>query len=368
VSKAEDLEKLVEERTRALRESEERYRQLVESAPDMIFAHREWSLIFVNPAGARLLGAADPGQLIGKPVLDIVHADYREIAKERIRRAYEGFPSAPMEQKYLRLDGTTVDVETITIPFTYQGKPAVQGICRNITERRKLEEMREAFISTVTHELQTPLVSIKGYIDYLLSGKLGPLSPQIQTAVEAVKRASDRLSHLTNDLLDYRRFVSGKLNLDLMPLDLTEVIDTCTKEIQPFIERKSQTLKLEVMKEALQVKGDHARLVQVIMNLLSNASKYTPEKGKITLTAEKKDGSIEVSITDTGIGIEEDDLARVFEPFATIKRPSYFKGTGLGLSVSKGLVEAHGGRIWAESEGEGKGAKFIFTVPRNTTS
>jgi signal transduction histidine kinase len=129
------------------------------------------------------------------------------------------------------------------------------------------------------------------------------------------------------------------------------------------MQEKKQTLKFDIPEEKLSTMGDHARIIQVVMNLLSNAPKFTPENGEITVRVEKEDGHLQVSVSDTGIGIEAEDLSRVFAPFSAIQKPSYVKGTGLGLSVTKGLVEAHGGKMWAESKGEGKGATFNFTMP-----
>jgi len=113
----------------------------------------------------------------------------------------------------------------------------------------------------------------------------------------------------------------------------------------------------------LSIEGDESRLMQVIMNLLDNASKFAPENGHIHLHVEKESGSFKVSIADNGIGIKPEDLHRIFEPFATIEKPTYVKGSGLGLSVAKGLVEAHGGQMWAESLGPGRGSTFTFTIP-----
>ncbi len=407
------LRELVEAKTRELSESEERYRQLVESAPDMIFAHRGGKLVFVNNSGARLLGAKNTDQLIGKQILDIVHPHYRETVREHIKRAREGVPAPPLEVKYRRLDGSYVDVETEATPFTYKGQQAVQGIARDITERRRMEEeirslarfpaenpnpvlrlssegailysndagsailrhwrcavgskapkfwqdlatealtnritknlelgvgeqvysfivsptmdagyvnlyatditerkrmetLKDQFIAAVTHELRTPLVSIKGYVDYILSGNLGTLPEKVEHGMIVVKDQSDRLLDLTDELLDYRRLTSGKFQLTLTALDLKDIINTCAKEIDPFIEKKKQTLFLDVTESPLPVRGDRTRLVQVFMNLLSNASKFAGENGQITLRAEKRDNVIELSIQDKGIGMKKEDLS-----------------------------------------------------------
>ena len=348
----------------ALQDSERRYRRLVEHAPEMIFVHSEGRLVYVNPAGVKLLGATAPEQLVGKPVMNFIHPDYREIGAERIRRAYEeGIEAPPMVQKYLRLDGGDVDVETIAVPITYQGKPAVQGVARDITERKKIEQMRDSFISAVTHELRTPLVSISGYTDLALSGKFGSLSGDVKSGLEVIRRNADRLVSLADDLLDIRRIESGKLELKISSVSLKEIIDHCVAEVKPFLKEK-QEFDVQVPDVLPTIQGDRVRLSQVLMNLLSNAAKFTPEGGTIKLSVKDEEGVVKVQVCDTGIGIRREDLERVFEPFAAIQKPTYIKGTGLGLSVTKGLVEAHGGRIWAESEGEGKGARFTFTLPK----
>ncbi|WP_455276200.1 sensor histidine kinase [[Eubacterium] cellulosolvens] len=121
---------------------------------------------------------------------------------------------------------------------------------------------------------------------------------------------------------------------------------------------------MKVPKGRLFIQGDSIRLSQALINLLNNASKFTPERGKIELSVENMKESIQVQVKDSGIGIRKKDLERIFEPFANIKKPNYIKGTGLGLSLTKGFVEAHGGKIWVESSGEGKGAEFTFTLPK----
>ena len=248
-------------------------------------------------------------------------------------------------------------------PAIWQSKPVVQAIIHDITERKQMEELKDRFISAVTHELRTPLVSIKGYTDYLLTGKLGSLSPKVESSIRTVKDASDRLLDLTNNLLDYRRLALGKFELNPEPIDMKDIVKTCIREIHPTIENKSQRLEVQVGEESLPVNGDRTRLIQVVMNLLDNATKFTGENGKVTLRVGREAGFAKLVVSDNGIGIKDDDLARVFEPFAAIQKPSHIPGTGLGLSVAKGLVEAHGGNFRAESAGLGKGATFTIMIP-----
>ena len=225
--------------------------------------------------------------------------------------------------------------------------------------------MRSRFVSTVTHELRTPLVSILGYLDLTLS-KPKELSEKVESNLQVVKRNSDRLLNLTNDLLDMQRIQAGRLQLNPKALDFRQIMDQCAAEVKPFIRDRRQILSLNVPERPLPIQGDPIRLEQILMNLFSNASKFTPEDGNITIHVIEQADVIRVQVSDTGIGVKPEDIERIFQPFASIQKRSYIKGTGLGLSITKGLVEAHGGEISAESEGEGKGTTFTFTIPKRT--
>jgi len=241
-----------------------------------------------------------------------------------------------------------------------------EAIVRDITEHRKLEIMKDQFISAVTHELRTPLVSIKGYVDYILAEDQSVPLENVRPSMEILKRNADRLLELTNDLLDIQRMESGKLQLKLQDVDVRDLLKRCVDEIHPILDQKHQHLHLQMPNGPFTVQADPLRLDQVIMNLLNNATKFTAEKGQITIRVREvnKTGDLEITVTDTGIGISPRDLARVFEPFASIDKPTYYKGTGLGLSLSKIWVEAHGGSISVSSPGRNQGATFTFSLPR----
>lgn len=184
----------------------------------------------------------------------------------------------------------------------------------------------------------------------------------LENGLRIISRNADRLLNITNDLLDIKRIESGRLQLNHENIDFQEIVQNSAREIQPLIKEKGQTLHVECPDSRLIINGDKIKLSQVLMNLLGNANKFTPEGGKVTLRVRKKKKTIQVEISDTGIGIKREDIKRIFTPFANIQKPSDIKGTGLGLSVTKGLVRAHGGTIKAESEGENKGATFTFTL------
>jgi PAS domain S-box-containing protein len=352
--------KQIEER---LRESEERFRGIAERSFDMIVTlDPEGRINYASPAVILITGYA-PEEMVGQHFHDYLPKEetpkeiqaFAEIAKGGIAKA------VPL--KIVRKDGSLAHVEINASPIISDGKiTGVQAIVRDVSERYETEKLRGQFISAVTHELRTPLVSISGYLDLVLKNER--FGKETFSWLEVVRRNTDRLLNLTNDILDLQRLQAGKLQVALTPVDFVDVLDNCIKEITPMIKGRRQVLKVDVPRVPIRIPGDFVRLTQVVMNLLDNASKFTPDGGRIVFRVEDRVDRVVVEVSDSGIGMRSEDVNRVFEPFANIKKPTYIKGTGLGLSVSKGLLEAHGGKISAESAGEGKGATFTFTLPK----
>ncbi|MEM2942356.1 MAG: PAS domain S-box protein [Candidatus Bathyarchaeia archaeon] len=353
--------KQIEER---LRRSERFRSSLLESsAYPILVVGPDFTVRYVNPAFEEMTGYTS-SEVVGirPPYPWWLEQDF-ERNRERlvVTLAQE---KARYEMRFRRRDGEPFWVEVFGVLVEVEGEKHYLSHWVDITERRRLDEFKEQFISTVTHELRTPLVSIKGYLEYILKGGHGPIPEKVESSLTVVKRNTDRLVNLTNELLDVRRLQAGRLELNLESLDLREVIDQCVKEIQPLIQTRLQRLQVDAPSTPILLQVDRDRIAQAIINLLSNASKFTPEGGAITLSAAEDSEAVKVQVSDTGIGIRSQDLNRVFEPFTYIRKPFQTEGTGLGLSITKGLVEAHGGRIWVESAGEGKGATFTFTLPR----
>ncbi len=224
----------------------------------------------------------------------------------------------------------------------------MEAIVRDIAEHRRLETMRNQFATSVTHELRTPLVSINGYLDYVLSEDPNTMLKDVRQDIEIAKHNADRLLELTNDLLDLQRMESGKLQLKIQTISFRDLLRECVEEMQPLFRQKNHRLHMEIPTGRVQIQGDQLRLSQALMNLLNNAVKFTPDGGDITIGVQEEDDVLRVAVHDTGIGIDRKDLHRIFEPFAAIEKPTYYKGTGLGLSLTRRLVEAHGGKISAQ--------------------
>jgi PAS domain S-box-containing protein len=362
------LENMVEEKTAELARSKKFIDDTIESVPDLMYIKdKDGKFVFANDAYCRFHGKPKKG-IIGKTGYDLYQKNHAEDFVKHDESVFgKGKTIITPDIPLIDSKGNQIIIQTIKAPLKDDKGQVTHliGIARDVTERKQLEKMKDQFISAVTHELQTPLVSIKAYVDYPLTGKMGPLSENMKSNLEIVKRNTDRLLQLTGELLDLRRMELGRLELNIEDLDYQEIIKNCLEEIKPLFEEKQQILNIQLPPGQLNIKGDKIRLSQILMNLLSNANKFTPEEGGISVTVENTNGEIRTTISDSGIGIRKEDMNRIFEPFSSIKKPTYIKGTGLGLSVTKGLVEAHGGRIILKSHGEGKGTSFTFNLPKS---
>jgi len=231
-------------------------------------------------------------------------------------------------------------------------------------ELKELDRMKDQFISMATHELRTPLVSIKGYVDYIQDGSAGNVPQRIEELLEIVQRNTRRLESLTDDLLDQQRIESGRLEINPDTIQLKNVLDNILEELEPYINEKDLELVLEVPDDLSELYADQIRIGQVLLNLIHNAAKFSPECSEIKVAVEETDKDIMVSVEDKGVGLTPNDIEELFKPFPKIEKPDFYGGTGLGLSICKGIVELHGGEIWAESEGRGEGSTFYFKVPK----
>jgi PAS domain S-box-containing protein len=229
---------------------------------------------------------------------------------------------------------------------------------------REMDRLRMQFINNAAHELGTPLTPIKMQAHMLRTEKLGPLSDRQRTSVSVLARNVDQLGLLLQDVLDSARVQAGKIEIKPEPLDLQRI---ALEAVESFAEpAHDQGIELTLEgHEGVQVAGDAARLTQVLFNLLRNAVKFTPPGGRVRVSVANGQEGATVRVSDTGSGIAPDDIAKLFQPFSQLhdKMQRTRSGTGLGLYISKGIVEGHGGRIWCESDGVGKGTTFAFALP-----
>jgi two-component system sensor histidine kinase KdpD len=234
---------------------------------------------------------------------------------------------------------------------------------RKVAALRELDRMKTELIGTVSHELRTPLGSIKGYATTLLTHGNKLRKDEQREFLEIIDSEADRLRELIENLLDLSRLEAGVLRIDRQPGRLGETVQEVSRKVQ--LAAPNHQLALEWPADDPLVNADHKRIYQVIQNLLTNAVKYSPDGGCITLSGAVQHRELVVSVADQGLGMPAAELDRIFDRFHRIQSDVSrgIGGTGLGLAICKGLVEAHGGRIWAESNAESKGSTFRFTLP-----
>lgn len=226
----------------------------------------------------------------------------------------------------------------------------------------EVESMRRRLIGDVSHELRTPLTAIKGSMEGLMDGIL----PATDETYQQVLAEAERLNRLVNDLQELSRVEARAYQLNIRPVDASALVRTVTKRLSPHAELKRITLDFELQPDLLHVLADEDRAVQVLTNLTGNALQYTPEGGRVTISAKRISNEIEFSIRDTGIGIPPEHLSHIFDRFYRVDKSRSRQaggGSGIGLTIARSLIEAHGGRIWVESAGEGLGSTFNFTLP-----
>jgi histidine kinase len=224
-----------------------------------------------------------------------------------------------------------------------------------------VESRRRQLIGDVAHELRTPLTAIKGSMEGLIDGML-PASPE---TFEQLYQEADRLNRLVDDLQELSRVEAGAYELQLHPMDLRNLVRTVSKRLMVPFEEKKVRLTIDVPPDLPAVQADDDRIIQVLTNLISNALHFTPSGGEVTVLASRQGNHVETTVRDTGIGISKEHLPHIFTRFyrADKSRSRQAGGSGIGLTIAKHLVESHGGRIWVESEGQGKGSAFSFTLP-----
>lgn len=229
------------------------------------------------------------------------------------------------------------------------------------SQLEEVENKRRQLIGDVTHELRTPLTSIKGYMEGLVDGVL----PATAETFDQIHNEASRLSRLVDDLQELSRVEANAFLLDIHPTDLSPLVQTILKRLSPQALTKRITLRSSLPANLQQVLADEDRITQVLTNLTANALQYTPEDGTVTISAIQKDNEVHVSVKDSGIGIPPEHLQNLFTRFYRVDKSRSRNaggGSGIGLTIAKHLVETHGGRIWVESDGDGKGSTFSFSL------
>ncbi len=232
----------------------------------------------------------------------------------------------------------------------------------DLSWEKTIDQMKSEFISIASHELRTPMTSIKGSVDLILSGCTGEVSAETLELLEVAHSACDRMIRLMDDILDLSKIEAGQIKLRLAPIDLAEAVEHSLRSLKSLADQDEISLKIERPQNLPWVEADRDRIEQVITNLVSNAIKFSPAKGEVGISLSAHNDWVSCSVSDQGCGIKEEDLDRIFAKFQQLGPPQRGKGTGLGLAITHALVTEHKGKIWVESRA-GEGSRFVFSLP-----
>jgi two-component system, OmpR family, phosphate regulon sensor histidine kinase PhoR len=314
-------------------------------------------LLFANLGFAEILGLDVPPQS-GSALVEVVR---QTELLEAVRGVLKGEPRVETEivTGTLRQHFFAVTVASVRAAET----SGAVIVLHDITELRKLERVRRDFVANVSHEFKTPLTAIQGFAETLLAGAIDDPQNRLRF-LEIILEHSRRLARLTDDLLKLSKMDADRLELEIRCLSVSQFVESCIETTQRPAAEKDLRISVNLQQPLPDIAADRRRLSEVLQNLLDNAMQYTPAGGQIMVAASANGAEVTFTVSDTGIGIPLADQSRIFERFyrVDVARSREVGGTGLGLSIAKHLVDAHGGRIWVESE-VGQGSQFHFTVP-----
>ncbi|TFF97864.1 MAG: PAS domain S-box protein, partial [Promethearchaeota archaeon] len=362
-----------------LKDSEEKYRNLFEEANDAIYILEKSRIIECNEMTLEMFGFTDKQEIIGLLIWELSPQTQPDgsNSKEKaikIRKETQGGKSKRFYWKHVKKDGTPFDAEVSLSPVPYGNKIISQAIVRDITkikeierELRRLNKLKSDLFTRMSHELKTPMMAIKGYVELLLLKNKEQLNKNATFLIEEIKKGAIRLERLIEAILKTADLETDSIELKKSKSNLTKLIRTCVEQLEGFAKLRSHQIS-NLIQDDLVTSFDHEQMFHVIQNLMINAIKYTPPHGKIQVQAQMNESEIIVSIKDTGIGFSKDEKEQVFKRFGKIERfgqgfDVITEGSGLGLYISKKIIELHGGELWFESEGRHKGTTFYFSLP-----
>jgi len=316
----------------------------------VLIADAQGIIQFANPAAGKLFQTSSP---INRSLTEVIRNHQLVEAWRRCQQTRElqsESVEVPTRHQFLQL---------IAIPDSQSSGSLL--LVQDLTRLRRLETVRRDFVSNLSHELRTPLASLKALAETLQDGALDD-PPAARRFIDQIQIEVDALTQMVTELLELSKIESGRLSLDLQPASACDLLTSASKRMQLQAERAGLSLRVECADDLPKVKIDSQRLEQVLVNLIHNAVKFTRSGGEVVLGADTSDGSVRFAVRDSGIGIPVDDVSRIFERFYRVDKSRTGSGTGLGLSIAKHIVEAHNGKIWAESV-EGRGSTFYFSIP-----
>lgn len=344
-------------------------RALFDAVATPLFAlDREQRLLFYNRALLELLGVSAEA-LQGKTLTDLMELMGEALVDRAAYRKRVAALSADTEQTTVELVEYHTD-RRVFFKEISQPIPRREGtflgrlfLYVDVTREKELDLAKTEFISIASHELRTPMTSIKGSLDLLLGGFAGELGEEARELLVIAQNGCERLIRLINDILDLSKIEAGRIQLRLQPMSLADSVERSVRSMKTYADSFQVSLAVECPTPLPEVIGDRDRLDQVVTNLLGNAVKFSPVGGTVRIALRQADGAVECRVIDNGPGIAPGQAERIFGKFQQLEGQGGRKGgTGLGLAIASALVQEHGGKIWVESE-VGRGSQFIFQLP-----
>jgi len=290
---------------------------------------------------------------------------FGSIREQALAEIHDTGRYGPYEQQIICKDGSTYPalVQGWRI-INAAGRPLVWSLIEDISERKKVELMKNQFISTVSHELRTPLTAIAGSLGLIAGGALGTLPEQVNRLVAIAASNSDQLKRLIDDLLDMEKLVSGTMAMSLCPQRINPLVQEAIERLSAYAEDRNVSVRFDDRHPRYQASVDSQRLGQAVTNLLSNAIKFSPENGEVVVATELRDDQFRIQVSDQGPGIPAEFRPRIFQKFAQADSSDTRggRGTGLGLAITREIMTQMGGNVGFQSE-EGQGARFWLTLP-----
>ncbi|MBZ9684931.1 PAS domain-containing sensor histidine kinase [Clostridium estertheticum] len=375
----------------ALRESEDRYKKLIEVMPDAMYVHDHGKIAYTNKAGAKLMGYLEPEEILGKSSYELLEIDdYNKILIQQqdditMRSGY----LSPVERKYFRKsDGKCLEVETTATVITSDSEKIILSITRDISERKRIEflkqkvrqktlllnktieynKLRTEFFANISHELRTPLNMILGSIQLvnITTNDKVIINPEIKIEkyMSIIKQNCYRLVRLVDNLIDITKIDAGYLDISLQNGDIVKVVEDIALSVVEYVESKGLELIFDTDIEEKFMAFDADKIERIMLNLISNAIKFTKPCGKIYVNIQNKQENIVISVRDTGIGVPIEKQNEIFERFIQVDKSLSRKqeGSGIGLSLVKSLVEMHEGKIYINKEIT-EGTEFVIELP-----
>ncbi|MFN8550406.1 MAG: ATP-binding protein [Candidatus Obscuribacterales bacterium] len=359
-----ELDRAFHDATRQIETATRKERAILENATDLIFSlNEELVITSANPSTELTIGRR-PEDLIGEKITSLVAPEEAEKLSQSLLQMISTTHKAELEVHMLRNNISAAHAEPLNVVVSASYSPRDKSfycIVHDVTSQRQMELMRQEVVAMITHDLRTPLQTIKNYLEMLRLGMLGNLNDQGDSLLTIADKESRRMSTLIDGVLTLEKLRSGNTELNLETLDLFKLLDSCAKAL----ELVSRERKIEIAIEPftpIEIRGDRLWLEQILINVLSNALKFSPPKTTVTMSAKTIQDNAEIRIKDQGPGIPKEDQERIFERFQRVTATAHKVGSGLGLNICKELLLLHKGSIRCESE-QDQGSTFIILLP-----